>query len=65
MQANAGKLAQTLSSKGLAARVVKAKVNGNDFFRVVAGSFDTKNEAAAFRASQQGSYPDAWLLYSK
>ena len=65
VQANAGKLAQTLASKGLAARVVKAKVNGNDFFRVVAGSFDTKNEAAAFRASQQGSYPDAWLLYSK
>lgn len=65
VKANAEGLRTKLANAGLAARVIKAKVNGADWYRVVAGSFDSKNEAAAFRAAQQASYPDAWLLYSK
>ena len=61
VKANAEGLCKKLGSN---ARVVKAKVNGADWFRVVAGSFDTKNEAGAFRATLT-SYPDAWLLYNK
>lgn len=65
VKANAEGLRAKLANAGYAARVVMAKVNGADWYRVVAGSFDSKNEAGAFRASQQGNYPDAWLLYSK
>lgn len=65
VQANALGLQSKLVNAGYAARAVKAQVNGNDWYRVIAGTFDTKNEAAAFRASQQGTYPDAWLLYAK
>lgn len=65
VQANAIGLQTKLANAGYGARVVKAQVNGSDWYRVVAGTFDTKNEAAAFRASQQGAYPDAWLLYAK
>ncbi|MBQ0048978.1 MAG: SPOR domain-containing protein [Bacteroidales bacterium] len=58
--------AEGLKTKlGNGARVVKAMVNGNEWYRVVAGSFDTKNEAAQFRATKQSTYPDAWLLYAK
>lgn len=65
VQANALGLQSKLANSGYGARVVKAQVNGSDWYRVIAGTFDTKNEAAAFRASQQGVYPDAWLLYAK
>ncbi len=65
VKANAEGLKNKLANAGYGARVVKAVVNNADWYRVVAGSFDTKNEAAAFRAAQQGNYPDAWLLYSK
>jgi len=65
VQANALGLQTKLNNAGNQARVVKAQVNGSDWYRVVAGSFNTKNEAAAFRAAQQGNYPDAWLLYTK
>ncbi|MCQ2222367.1 MAG: SPOR domain-containing protein [Bacteroidaceae bacterium] len=65
VKANAEGLRTKLANAGLSPRVVKTVVNGADWYRVVAGSFDSKNEAVNFRASQQGSYPDAWLLYSK
>lgn len=65
VQANAVGLQTKLNNSGYKATVVKAQVNGNDWYRVVAASFGTKNEAAAFRASLQGEYPDAWLLYAK
>ena len=65
VQANAEGLRNKLTNAGYNSSVVKAKVNGADWYRVIAGTFNTKNEAAAFRASEQGNYPDAWLLYSK
>lgn len=65
VQANALGLQSKLNNSGYSARVVKAQVNGSDWYRVIAGTFDSKNEAASFRAAQQGTYPDAWLLYAK
>ena len=65
VQSNATALSQTLASKGYAPRVVKAVVNGADWYRVVATSYDTKSEAAQSRAALEGQYPGAWLLYQK
>lgn len=65
VQSNAEGLKNKLNTAGYGARVVKATVNGASWYRVVAGSYDTKNEAASFRASLKGNYPDAWLLFSK
>ena len=65
VQANAVGLQTKLNNSGLKATVVKAQVNGNDWYRVVAASFNTKEEAASFRATLQSQYPDAWLLYAK
>ncbi len=65
VKANADALKTKLGNAGFASRVIKAQVNGSDWYRVVAASYDTKDEAAAFRASQQSTYPDAWLLYAK
>lgn len=65
VQSNAEGLKNKLNNAGYGARVVKATVNGAAWYRVVAGSYDTKNEAASFRTSLKGNYPDAWLLFSK
>lgn len=65
VKSNAEALRTKLATAGYTSLVVKAMVNGSEWYRVVAGTFGTKNEAAAFRAAQQGTYPDAWLLYSK
>ena len=65
VQANAVGLQTKLNNSGLKATVVKAQVNGNDWYRVVAASFNTKEEAASYRATLQSQYPDAWLLYAK
>lgn len=63
--ANATALYNKLTNAGYQARVVKAQVNGSDWYRVVASSFDTKAEAAASRAQLEGQYQGAWLLYKK
>ena len=65
LKANAEGLQQTLRQQGYNAQVV---VNNNvepAMYRVVATTFATKAEAAASRASLQGKYPGAWLLYAK
>jgi cell division septation protein DedD len=65
LKANAEGLQQTLKQQGYNAQVV---VNNNvepAMYRVVATTFATKAEAAASRASLQGKYPGAWLLYAK
>ena len=65
LRANAEGLQQTLRQQGYNAQVV---INNNvepAMSRVVATTFATKAEAAASRASLQGSYPGAWLLYAK
>lgn len=65
VQSNATALSTTLSGKGYTPRVVKAVVNGADWYRVIATSYDTKAEAAQSRAALEGQYPGAWLLYKK
>jgi len=65
VQANATALASKLQGQGYTSTVVKAVVNGQDFYRVVAASYDTKNEAAALRDRLSGTYQGAWLLYAK
>ena len=63
--ANATALYNKLISAGYKAAVVKATVNGSEWYRVVASSFDTKAEAAQSRATLESQYQGAWLLYSK
>lgn len=65
VQANATGLATVLSGKGYSPRVVKASTSQGTMYRVVASSYDTKAEAAQSRASLQGQYDGAWLLYQK
>lgn len=63
--ANATTLAKKLEADGYKPSVVKATVNGAEWYRVVATSFDTKADAAASRAKLEGQYQGAWLLYKK
>ena len=65
LKANAEGLQQTLKQQGYNAQVVVNKNVEPAMYRVVAATFATKGEAAASRASLQGKYPGAWLLYSK
>lgn len=65
MLSNAQSLQSTLASRGYAAQIVQANVNGSPFYRVVATTFDTKDQAAQSRATLMGEYPGAWLLYKK
>lgn len=65
LQSNAQALQQQLAQKGYAAQIVSAVVNGNNYYRVIATTHDTKVQAAQSRATLLGTYPDAWLLYQK
>ena len=65
LQSNAQSLQATLAQKGYAAQIVSAVVNGSNFYRVVATTHDTKDQAAQSRSALLGTYPDAWLLYKK
>lgn len=65
MMSNAQSLQNTLASRGYSAQIVQANVNGSPFYRVVATTFDTKDQAAQSRATLMGEYPGAWLLYKK
>ncbi len=63
VQANAEGMQQQLKNKGYAAQV--AYDASTRKYRVVASTFDTKNEAIQSRNSLKNQYPDAWLLYNK
>ena len=65
VKGNAETLSKTLSGKGYNPRVVQAVVNGSNWYRVIATSYDTKGEAAQSRAALEGQFPGAWLLYQK
>ena len=65
IKSNGVALMQKLASQGYNSCVAQAQVNGQTFYRVVACSFDTKQEAAQKREQFKGQYPDAWLLYKK
>ena len=65
IKTNGVALMQKLAGQGYNSCVAQAQVNGQTFYRVVACSYDTKNEAAQKRAQLEGQYPGAWLLYKK
>lgn len=62
---NAQNLKAVLANKGYSAQIAEANVNGKPFYRVVASTHNTKDEAAQSRARLTAEYPDAWLLYKK
>lgn len=61
-RANAMGLQQQLNNAGYNARVVKNEER--NMYRVVATTFDTKEEASASRNDLQSKYAGAWLLYN-
>lgn len=65
LQSNAQNFQATLAAKGYAAQIVSAVVEGKTFYRVIASTHDTKEQAAQSRAALIGTYPGAWLLYQK
>lgn len=65
VKANATRLSSTLAGKGYTPRVVQASTSQGSMYRVLATSYDTKGEAAQSRATLEGQYPGAWLLYQK
>ena len=67
-QNNAVGLMNTLNGRGYNATVVKTNetIKGQTgWFRVIASSFDYKDQAAQSRDELKASYPGAWLLYNK
>lgn len=63
LKANAEGLQRTLSNNGYTAQV--AYNEGNKMYRVIASTFADKASAVQSRDVLRGTYPDAWLLYSK
>ncbi|MBR6456105.1 MAG: SPOR domain-containing protein [Prevotella sp.] len=62
VQANAQGLQNTLKAAGYDAQIVQ---NSRGMYRVVASTFDRKEDAARSRDAFRSKYPDAWLLYNK
>lgn len=63
VQANAEGLQGTLRGQGYDAQVAYNSVN--QMYRVVAATFDTKQDAVRSRNELRSQYPDAWLLYNQ
>ena len=63
VQANAQGLQNTLKAAGYDAQIAKNNERGH--FRVIASTFDRKEDAARSRDAFRSKYPDAWLLYNK
>jgi cell division protein FtsN len=61
--ANAEGLQQRLKNGGYSAQIVKNEER--NMFRVIATTYDDKASAVQSRNLLRGTYPDAWLLYSK
>ncbi len=62
VQANAEGMQGQLRNKGYDAQV--AYDASTRMYRVVASTFDTKNDAVQSRNQLRSQYPDAWLLYN-
>ena len=62
LEANAVGLQQQLNNAGYNAQIVKNEER--NMYRVIATTFDTKEEAAASRNDLQNKYAGAWLLYN-
>lgn len=68
VQANAEGRQSQLKQQGFDAQVVKSNetINGiTGWYRVVASTFDTKEQAVNSRNTLRATYKDAWLLYNK
>ncbi|MCD7721904.1 MAG: SPOR domain-containing protein [Prevotellaceae bacterium] len=65
MLSNAQGLQSSLQGRGFGAQIVQATVNGQPFYRVVATTYDTKEEAVQSRANLMQEFPGTWLLYQK
>ena len=63
LKANAEGLQNTLKNAGYPAQI--AYNSGNNMYRVVATTFDSKGDAVQSRDQLRGKYPDAWLLFKK
>ena len=63
LKANAEGLQGTLKSTGYDAQIVYNP--SNNFYRVVAATFDLKSDAVSSRDQFRSKYPDAWLLFKK
>lgn len=63
LKANAEGLQGTLKSAGYDAQIVYNP--SNNFYRVVAATFDLKSDAVNSRDQFRSKYPDAWLLFKK
>ena len=63
LKANAEGLQGTLKSAGYDAQIVYNP--SNNFYRVVAATFDLKSDAVSSRDQFHSKYPDAWLLFKK
>ena len=64
MVANAEALQTTLKNAGYDAQIVKGDVHGQTWYRVIASTFSSKEDAARSRDQLRATYPDAWLLYN-
>ena len=62
LEANATGLQQQLKTAGYDAQIVKNEER--NMYRVIATTFDTKEEASASRNDLQTKYAGAWLLYN-
>lgn len=63
LKSNAEGMQLKLKNAGYAAQI--AFNPSNNFYRVVASTFDTKGEAMQSRDALRSQYADAWLLYKK
>lgn len=63
LKANAEGLQKTLSNAGYNAQIAYNEVK--NMYRVVASTFADKAEAVQSRNTLRGTYPDAWLLFTK
>lgn len=63
LKTNAERTVRELRQNGYDARI--AYNSSRDLYRVVASSFDTRNEAVVSRDRLEAQYPGAWLLYQK
>lgn len=63
VRANAEGVQQRLKSAGYQAQLAYNKER--NMYRVVASTFDSKNDAVNSRNQLRATYPDAWLLFAK
>ncbi len=65
LNANAEGLQQRLQNQGYPAQIVLNRAVQPAMYRVVATTFDSKEDAVISRNDLQVTYPGAWLLYAK